>query len=184
MISIDMLLERLQSAQCMSPAPGEYLLLNQYQQVLASSAQPVVPQKFQRPHEYQWRQGALQLTMAIPDTQLTLVTSSPCCRSRGPCSASHAFPARHPLYGAGALSSLKSRRLNQRLNYLSCHDALTGAFNRHYLVTAGAVGRSGPPVQAGILMFDADHFKRVNDNFGHAVGDRADPAGAHSASLC
>ncbi|WP_429019774.1 hypothetical protein [Aeromonas allosaccharophila] len=32
-----------------------------------------------------------------------------------------------------ALSNLRSHRLNLRLNYLSCHDALTRAFNRHYL---------------------------------------------------
>lgn len=68
------------------------------------------------------------------------------------------------------LSNLRSHRLNQRLNYLSCHDALTGAFNRHYLARleqSGELTRQRP----GILMFDADHFKRVNDNFGHAVGD-------------
>lgn len=75
MISMDILLSRLQSQlNQLAPALGEYLLLNQYHQVLASSAhQPVVPQDPEPTDEYQWRQGALQLTMAIPDTPLRLV---------------------------------------------------------------------------------------------------------------
>ncbi|MFM5687834.1 diguanylate cyclase domain-containing protein, partial [Aeromonas caviae] len=69
-----------------------------------------------------------------------------------------------------ALSNLRSHRLNLRLNYLSCHDALTGAFNRHYLERLEQGGELAR-LQAGILMFDADHFKRVNDTFGHETGD-------------
>ncbi|HDO1315298.1 sensor domain-containing diguanylate cyclase [Aeromonas veronii] len=173
MISMDILLSRLQSQlNQLAPALGEYLLLNQYHQVLASSAlQPVVPQDPEPTDEYQWQQGALQLTMAIPDTPLRLVHNvtllplvwAMLCQST-PTLLAILFML------LAALSNLRSHRLNQRLNYLSCHDALTGAFNRHYLVLleqAGDLAR----LQAGILMFDADHFKRVNDNFGHAVGD-------------
>ena len=58
----------------LTPALGEYLLLNQYHQVLASSArQPVISQDPALTGEYRWRQGRLQLTMAIPDTPLRLV---------------------------------------------------------------------------------------------------------------
>lgn len=173
MISMDILLSRLQSQlNQLAPALGEYLLLNQYHQVLASSAhQPVVPQDPEPTDEYQWQQGALQLTMAIPDTPLRLVHSvtllplvwAMLCQST-PTLLAILFML------LAALSNLRSHRLNQRLNYLSCHDALTGAFNRHYLVLLEQVGDLAR-LQAGILMFDADHFKRVNDNFGHAVGD-------------
>lgn len=173
MISMDVLLARLQQQlDKLTPALGEYLLLNQYHQVLASSAQqPVVPQNPEPTGEYQWRQGACQLTLAIPDTPLRLVHSvtllplvwAMICQS-APTLLAILFML------LAVLSNLRSHRLNQRLNYLSCHDALTGAFNRHYLARleqSGELTRQRP----GILMFDADHFKRVNDNFGHAVGD-------------
>lgn len=53
-------------------------------------------------------------------------------------------------------------------------DSLTGLYNRRHLMRAldGAVDvarESGTPVS--LLMIDIDHFKRVNDGFGHLVGD-------------
>ena len=57
---------------------------------------------------------------------------------------------------------------------LSSRDALTGLTNRRSFEMALArevdrVARSGEP--ALLLMLDIDHFKRVNDRFGHAAGD-------------
>ncbi|MCX7128105.1 sensor domain-containing diguanylate cyclase [Aeromonas sp.] len=173
MINIDILLAHLQQQlNTLTPALGKYLLLNQYQQVLASSApQPVVPKNAEPTAEYQWREGALQLTLAIPDTPLRLVHSVTLLPLAWAMLCQSAPPLLAILFMLLAvLSNLRSHRLNQRLNYLSCHDALTGAFNRHYLARleqSGELTRQRP----GILMFDADHFKRVNDNFGHAVGD-------------
>lgn len=52
-------------------------------------------------------------------------------------------------------------------------DALTGVFNRRYFQEHGEAMisqflRGGP---LSILMVDLDHFKRVNDSHGHAIGD-------------
>lgn len=57
---------------------------------------------------------------------------------------------------------------------LSSRDALTGLANRRTFELALAreidrVARSGEP--ALLLTLDIDHFKRVNDNHGHAAGD-------------
>lgn len=51
-------------------------------------------------------------------------------------------------------------------------DPLTGAFNRRYMTEQlrGAVERSGW-VTSSLIVLDIDHFKAVNDRFGHAVGD-------------
>jgi diguanylate cyclase (GGDEF)-like protein len=53
-------------------------------------------------------------------------------------------------------------------------DGLTGLFNRRAFIEAAtkmsaAQGTRGEPVT--LLMFDLDHFKSVNDRFGHATGD-------------
>jgi len=57
---------------------------------------------------------------------------------------------------------------------LATHDRLTGLYNRNALLDAldhyGAVSnRTNAPM--AFLMIDIDHFKRVNDQHGHLVGD-------------
>lgn len=57
---------------------------------------------------------------------------------------------------------------------LSSRDPLTGLFNRRHFELALAseidrVARTGEP--AMVLMVDIDHFKRINDKFGHVAGD-------------
>mgnify|MGYP001214746533 CR=1 FL=1 len=68
----------------------------------------------------------------------------------------------------------KRKQLEFQLNYLATTDALTGANNRrHFLERAedevSRVKRYARPLS--FLMLDIDHFKEINDTFGHAVGD-------------
>jgi two-component system cell cycle response regulator len=57
---------------------------------------------------------------------------------------------------------------------LALTDPLTGLYNQRYLMRHLRGLLEGPlPRQIAVLMIDVDHFKTVNDGFGHAVGDRA-----------
>jgi diguanylate cyclase (GGDEF)-like protein len=63
---------------------------------------------------------------------------------------------------------------NQREHELATHDALTGLLNRREMLSSlealvAQSHRKQRPVSA--LMVDIDHFKRVNDTFGHVNGD-------------
>jgi two-component system cell cycle response regulator len=53
-------------------------------------------------------------------------------------------------------------------------DPLTGLYNQRYLRRhLGGLMESGQGRQLAVLMVDVDHFKSVNDRYGHASGDRA-----------
>lgn len=61
-----------------------------------------------------------------------------------------------------------------KLEAEALRDPLTGAFNRRYMdaylpVVVANARRTRRPLSA--LLVDLDHFKRVNDTYGHAVGD-------------
>ncbi len=69
--------------------------------------------------------------------------------------------------------------LQQQLVRLANHDSLTNLLNRRaFFEKAGLVlkdlKRAGPEKCSSLnaIMFDIDHFKRVNDNFGHDAGDQ------------
>jgi len=62
----------------------------------------------------------------------------------------------------------------ETLSKQATHDPLTGLFNRRYLdqILYGEIAhalQSGSLV--GILMADVDHFKQINDKYGHKAGD-------------
>jgi diguanylate cyclase (GGDEF)-like protein len=65
-------------------------------------------------------------------------------------------------------------RANLQLRDRAVRDALTGVHNRGYLEESLAreearTRRSGLPL--GAMMIDIDHFKRINDTYGHPAGD-------------
>ena len=66
------------------------------------------------------------------------------------------------------------KKLEARLEHLVSHDHLTGLFNaRHFEEALAQETRSAARYGHGgaVLMLDLDHFKQVNDQFGHHAGD-------------
>jgi diguanylate cyclase (GGDEF)-like protein len=67
------------------------------------------------------------------------------------------------------------REVNRALKHASLHDALTGLVNRRHLLEhmgAEAARRAREPRPFSLALFDVDHFKKVNDTYGHEAGDR------------
>lgn len=64
--------------------------------------------------------------------------------------------------------------MNTKLNWLSHSDPLTELLNRRGFLAASAplvAVAERENTQLGVLMIDADHFKHINDQYGHAIGD-------------
>lgn len=80
-------------------------------------------------------------------------------------------------YYAAVLRDIsKSRKTEEELLRLASTDPLTGAFNRREFTAiaereALRANRYHHPLS--ILMLDIDHFKRLNDTYGHGAGDKA-----------
>ncbi len=71
-------------------------------------------------------------------------------------------------------SSKKSAEINEKLELIANHDALTGLLNRRFLETGLAEQWKYPvkiPSAASVFMADIDDFKQYNDTFGHPSGD-------------
>ncbi|OHC71233.1 MAG: hypothetical protein A2045_10315 [Rhodocyclales bacterium GWA2_65_20] len=70
---------------------------------------------------------------------------------------------------------LEAKRLMESLRESTLRDAMTGLYNRHFIeaymeTLVSAVKRR--KTHLGVLMLDVDHFKKVNDTYGHDAGDK------------
>jgi diguanylate cyclase (GGDEF)-like protein/PAS domain S-box-containing protein len=91
--------------------------------------------------------------------------------------------AQQNLLNAHAALTVLNQELEQRvaqrtveLERLATTDPLTDAHNRRFLMSRAEIEiaqarRQGSSLS--IVMFDIDHFKRINDSHGHAAGDRS-----------
>jgi diguanylate cyclase (GGDEF)-like protein len=64
---------------------------------------------------------------------------------------------------------------NQSLEFLSNHDQLTSLHNRHYMIKrceSEMLRMKRFSQLSSLILFDIDHFKKINDQYGHSSGDR------------
>ncbi|MCC5856378.1 MAG: diguanylate cyclase [Idiomarina sp.] len=66
----------------------------------------------------------------------------------------------------------KLQSSNTELEYISTHDPLIDLFNRHHFYSE-MQRRTEHSDETCVLVIDLDHFKQVNDEFGHGAGDES-----------
>ncbi len=71
---------------------------------------------------------------------------------------------------------MATERVRLEFEFMATHDPLTGVLNRRALIArceheVTRARRGDDDGALALLMLDADHFKRVNDEFGHQAGD-------------
>lgn len=90
------------------------------------------------------------------------------------------------------ISSFSMAALGKEMSELELHkaatrDGLTGLLNRSEfarLANRALENAAQSHSDVAMLLLDMDHFKRINDTFGHAVGDQVLVAGAHAVTRC
>ncbi len=86
------------------------------------------------------------------------------------------------LLATQAVIAIQTQQALDRIKDLSRHDPLTGLYNRRHLndVFVAEVHRALRMRHPfSVMLVDIDHFKEINDRFGHSVGDQALQALAH-----
>jgi len=64
------------------------------------------------------------------------------------------------------------KKEEKKIEYISCHDALTGLFNRSYLESQRMALDTAENLPISVIVCDVDGLKLINDAFGHAAGDQ------------
>ncbi|ASP46454.1 tetratricopeptide repeat-containing diguanylate cyclase [Cognaticolwellia beringensis] len=65
-------------------------------------------------------------------------------------------------------------RTNKKMHLLSIKDSLSGLFNRRYIfdyLHTAVLGSTPEKMKLSVILINIDDFKKINDNYGHPIGD-------------
>jgi len=84
-------------------------------------------------------------------------------------------PIRPSIVSARVNTHITLKLQHDKLMAMAMHDQLTGLYNRHYFFDSAdkkiaEAKRHHYPLS--LVMMDIDHFKHINDQYGHAIGDK------------
>lgn len=85
------------------------------------------------------------------------------------------------------LLAMAKERTEYRHKTAALSDPLTGISNRRAFLQDSEVllkRQTSEPRPMAVMLFDLDHFKSINDRFGHAVGDQVLQVFANAAASC
>ena len=89
------------------------------------------------------------------------------------------------LFAKGMGLALNNALTHDRMQKIASLDPLTGVYNRRLgmkRLRDEFVRAERDGTELGVAMFDIDHFKRINDTYGHLVGDKVLAAVAETAA--
>lgn len=84
-------------------------------------------------------------------------------------------PIRPAIVQARVKTQVMLKKQSDKLTFLAFHDQLTSVYNRYFMLEVAGQKvartlRDGHPLS--LLMLDIDHFKKINDQHGHLIGDQ------------
>lgn len=94
----------------------------------------------------------------------------------------------HPIFEKGKFVGVMGiarnitlrREMEERIKYMGFHDTLTGLYNRRFFEEQLEHFSAGRKYPIGLIIFDVNGLKIVNDSFGHSVGDQMLVAAANA----
>ncbi|WP_337098283.1 EAL domain-containing protein [Paenibacillus sp. YIM B09110] len=73
----------------------------------------------------------------------------------------------------GSVRDITERKQSEeKMRFLAYHDTLTGLMNRRRFFEEVSLAAAHPDQPFALIVLDLDHFKKMNDSFGHQMGDR------------